>query len=98
MDPTFIGLIGAALTTAAFIPQVIKTLKSGSTEDLSLATFSLFFVGTIFWFIYGWILGDLPMILANGITCSLSAIILSLKLRSMYNAKSTKGKRKDHNL
>ncbi|MEM7572524.1 MAG: SemiSWEET transporter [Bacteroidota bacterium] len=98
MDPTYIGLVGAALTTAAFIPQVIKTLKSGSTEDLSLATFSLFFVGTIFWFIYGWILGDLPMILANGITCSLSAIILSLKLKSMYQAKSARERRKNSDL
>ena len=39
-EPALIDLIGTIaglLTTASFVPQVIKTLRSGQTRDISLA-------------------------------------------------------------
>ena len=40
-----LGLVAGSLTTAAFLPQVIKTWKSRSAKDLSLGMFSLFASG-----------------------------------------------------
>lgn len=76
------GITAAILTTAAYVPQAYKTIKTRSTHDLSLGTFSMLFFGTILWLIYGIYLNNLPMMLANGITAALAGIILLLKLTS----------------
>jgi len=78
-----IGTIAATLTTAAFIPQAIKTIKTRQTEDLSLPTFSMLFLGTILWAIYGYINGDRPIFYANILTGFLAAIILILKINAI---------------
>jgi MtN3 and saliva related transmembrane protein len=74
------GMIAATLTTAAYVPQAYKTIKTRSTHDLSIGTFSMLFTGTILWCVYGVYLNNLPMMLANGITAGLAGIILVLKL------------------
>ncbi|MFN7115907.1 MAG: SemiSWEET family sugar transporter [Saprospiraceae bacterium] len=74
------GYIAAFLTTAAYVPQAAKTIKTRSTHDLSLGTFLMIFAGTLLWFTYGLFIHNMPMILANGITAALAAIILYLKL------------------
>lgn len=77
---TLIGMISAVLTTGAFVPQALKTIRSRSTEDLSLLTFLMMFSGTLLWFIYGMQINDLPLIVANAISACLTGIILSLKI------------------
>lgn len=76
-----LGLIAGALTTVAFIPQVVKIWKSRHTQDISLGMFSIFSVGVFLWLLYGIQLGAFPIILANGITLVLSLTILVFKLR-----------------
>ena len=82
MTISTIGMLAAALTTAAYVPQAYKTIKTRSTKDLSLVTFTMLFVGTILWFIYGLYIHDTPLMLANGITATLSGIIFFLKISS----------------
>ena len=48
-----IGFVAAFLTTIAFIPQVLKVLKTKSVEGLSLTTYLLYISGVFLWFIYG---------------------------------------------
>jgi MtN3 and saliva related transmembrane protein len=76
-----LGLIAGALTTVAFIPQVVKIWKSKHTLDISLGMFSILSVGVFLWLLYGIQLGALPLILANGITLVLSLTILVFKLK-----------------
>jgi MtN3 and saliva related transmembrane protein len=82
MTISTIGMLAAILTTAAYIPQAYKTIKTRSTKDLSIVTFSMLFAGTILWFIYGMYIHDTPLMLANGITATLSGIIFFLKISS----------------
>ncbi len=77
---TLIGLAAASLTTIAFLPQVIKTWKSQSAKDLSFGTFSIFSSGVILWLVYGILIGDLPIILANAITLLLAGTLVYFKL------------------
>lgn len=77
------------LTTGAFLPQVIKTFKSGRADDLSLMTFLMMFSGTVCWFAYGYILNDKPLMYANAITGLLAGSILLVKIKSMITPKST---------
>ncbi|RNC92545.1 MAG: hypothetical protein ED555_05555 [Allomuricauda sp.] len=76
-----LGLIAAALTTSAFVPQVYKAWKHKSTKDISLVMYLVFLIGLILWFIYGWVIGSLSMTIANGITILLSCAILIAKLK-----------------
>jgi len=78
-----IGTIAGIFTTVAFIPQVIKTWTSRSAGDISLLMFLLFSSGVLLWFVYGLLLHAMPIIIANGITLTLSASILVMKLRDL---------------
>lgn len=76
-----IGFAAALLTTVAFLPQVVKTLASRSARDLSLPMLAIMAAGILLWLLYGIALGQMPLILANGVTFCLVAILLALKLR-----------------
>ncbi len=78
---TLIGLTAAFCTTAAFLPQVIRTWQTRSTKDLSLGMFLVMTTGVLLWLVYGLFLHDLPLIAANGVTFLLSGTILYFKLR-----------------
>ncbi len=77
---TILGLIAAFCTTIAFLPQVIKTIKSKQTNDISLLMYIVLTTGVSLWFIYGLLIGDLPLIVANGITFIFALIVLILKI------------------
>lgn len=69
-------MIAALLTTIAFIPQAVKTIRTKHTSDLSLYMYIALNTGVILWFIYGIIQQALPIILANGITFCFTFTIL----------------------
>lgn len=75
------GYVAATLTTAAFVPQALKTLRSRDTGAISLGMYVVFTVGLCFWLAYGIVLHSWPMILSNIITLALALLILVLKLR-----------------
>jgi len=83
VSPDIIGSIAACLTTAAFVPQVIKTVKSRHTRDISLLMWLLFNAGVLLWLIYGLLIGAWPVILANGVTLILALIMLLMKLKNL---------------
>jgi MtN3 and saliva related transmembrane protein len=76
-----IGLAAAFCTTAAFLPQVIRTWQTRSTEDLSLSMFLVMTTGVFLWLVYGLAIHDVPLIAANGTTFVLSGSMLYFKLR-----------------
>lgn len=81
MDITYLGYIAGTLTTAAFIPQVLKAWRTRSTESISLAMFLFFTLGVLLWLVYGLYLQSPPVILSNLITLILSVMIIWMKLR-----------------
>ena len=76
----FFGYIAALLTTAAFLPQLIKTLKTKKAEDVSLVTLIMFICGVGCWIIYGYKISSLPILIANIITLILNLFILISKI------------------
>jgi MtN3 and saliva related transmembrane protein len=77
----WMGYMAAVLTTVAFMPQALKTIRSRDTSGISLSMYVIFTVGVGCWFGYGVFLGSWPMIVSNIITFVLAAMILGLKLR-----------------
>jgi MtN3 and saliva related transmembrane protein len=78
---TQIGSVAGALTTIAFWPQLRRTWKTRSADDVSLAMLLTFTTGVFLWFVYGWLLNAWPIIVTNAVTFLLTASILVLKLR-----------------
>lgn len=77
----FFGYAAACLTTVAFLPQVIKTIRLKKTDEISLIMYLLFCTGVLFWLIYGILSHDLPVLIANAMTLALALIILIFKLK-----------------
>lgn len=78
---TTLGFLAAALSTVAFVPQVIKAWQTRSTGDISLAMFLTIVAGSVLWMIYGWLRSDLPVLATNGVIFALASSILYLKIK-----------------
>jgi MtN3 and saliva related transmembrane protein len=76
-----VGYVAGLLTTFATVPQVVKSWRSRSVQDLSLPMLVLLSVGLVCWFVYGWLRTDWPVVLANGFTLLLWGSLLWLKIR-----------------
>ena len=76
-----IGSIAAVLTTFAFLPQVIKVIKTKDTESIALGMYLMQVLRIALWLAHGLAIQDLPLILANSVSFILSGIILVYKIR-----------------
>ncbi|MBW3549290.1 MAG: SemiSWEET transporter [Proteobacteria bacterium] len=81
MSGEWMGYVAATLTTVAFVPQALKTLRSRNTRDISLSMYVVFTAGIGFWLGYGIWLESWPMIGCNSVTLLLAGAILGMKLR-----------------
>ena len=76
----FFGYFAAILTTAAFLPQLMKTLRTKKADDVSLVTLIMFICGVFSWIIYGYKISSIPILMANIITFTLNVLILISKI------------------
>lgn len=81
MNNELIGMVAAVLTTIAYIPQVVRIVKTRSAHDISWWMFSIMTLGATLWLVYGLRLPSLPVAAANVVTLALLALILVLKWR-----------------
>lgn len=88
MDPEVIGGVAAVLTTSSFVPQALHVLRTRDTAAISLLMYSLFTAGITLWGVYGVITMQWSIILANGVTVVLAALILTLKVRDVLKART----------
>lgn len=78
---TILGFAAAALTTASFLPQAIKTIRTKDTTGISLFMYSLFATGTLLWFLFGLFSNNMPIVVANAVTLLFAIIILIYKIK-----------------
>ncbi|HLD35384.1 MAG TPA: SemiSWEET transporter [Planctomycetota bacterium] len=81
MNLTFHGILAGVLSTSALLPQVMKSLTSKRTEDLSFWMLALMISGGLLWFSYGIRLKDKPIIIANAVILGLVIALLALKIK-----------------
>jgi MtN3 and saliva related transmembrane protein len=78
-----IGYCGAACLTISLIPQLFHTIKTKQVSDISYGFISLQILTCILFLIYGIMLLEKPLIIANGIV--LLQLLLFLGLKIKYN-------------
>ncbi len=77
-----IGYIASVCMVFGYLPQTIHTIKTRKTDDIAVGTFLLMGIGGFFFGVQGLMLGNMPLLITNIITFTLSAIIFGIK---MYN-------------
>lgn len=75
-----LGFVAGICTTAAVIPQIIKSWRSKEVSDVSPIMFGILMLGVGLWVVYGIFKNDLPIIVTNGISFTLNTIMLVLML------------------
>lgn len=91
----YFGYIAAFLTTASFIPQAVKTIRTHDTDGISVLMYLGFVVGVFFWLIYGVLLADLAIIAANALTFLLALPILIIAARNEFRRRRAENRFSD---
>jgi MtN3 and saliva related transmembrane protein len=87
---TLLGYLAATLTTLSFFPQAIKILRSGDTSAISLRMYLLLSVGIACWGVYGFIIHDGPVMVANAITLLPTLVVLQRKITQMLHNRQSR--------
>ena len=82
-----VGYLAGFCTAIAQFPQAFKVIKTGETHSISIGMYTIMTFGILFWFVYGLLIPDLPMILANGVCLIPSLYILYITLRNLNKTK-----------
>jgi MtN3 and saliva related transmembrane protein len=83
-----IGLIAGALTTGAWLPQLYRTWRSRSADDLSWAYLLTTTTGIALWLSYGLFTRDVAVITANAVTIVLLSGQIVLKTSASRRLRS----------
>ena len=75
-----LGYCAAALTTGSFLPQALLTLRTRDVSGISFGMYSAFTAGVALWLVYGVLLGQWPIVVANAVTLCLASTILFIKI------------------
>ena len=76
-----LGLVATGFTTSSFVPQVWRTWKTRDVSGISLPTYVIIPIGLALWLVYGWLRGDMPLMVANAVMVVLTGAITVMKLR-----------------
>lgn len=80
-ETVLLGYLAGICTTAAFLPQVIRSWRTRSLHDLSPTMLVIFAAGLILWVMYGYRENRTPIIAANLVTLGLVSVLFWLWLR-----------------
>lgn len=73
---TIIGITAGIFTSISMVPQLLKVLKEKDVENLSPYMIAILLTGVSLWVIYGFMLGEWPIILSNLFSVLVNATLL----------------------
>lgn len=81
MNPEIVGFAAGTLTSINLIPQIIKSVKTKQTEDISLVMYLIYDLGLFLWVVYGFLLKSYAIIFMDGTALLSSLIMTYIKLK-----------------
>ena len=84
---SILGFLASGVTMVSFLPQVVKTWRSGSSNDLSLGMYLLLILGAALWLTYGVLTNDVPIIVTNIV---LVLLLSSVLIQMMWHRRPTR--------
>jgi MtN3 and saliva related transmembrane protein len=79
-----IASIAAFFTMIGYLPQAIKTIKTKDTKGISFWMYFCSIIGVIFWLIFGFMIGNIPIIFKNIVVIILGGSILWIKTLHIF--------------
>lgn len=86
-----IGMTAAILSSLNQFPQALKVMKTLETQSISLWMYCIVEVSIVLWLIYGILIHDIPLILADGLSLFPITYILYIKLLNTHTGKDKFG-------
>ncbi len=81
MNLEIIGFLGGFLVTVSLLPQVIKSYKTKSTKDISIAYTLILITGLGLWVLYAILNSIVPLAIFASVELLTTASLLILKLK-----------------
>jgi MtN3 and saliva related transmembrane protein len=79
------GYAAGLFTTVGFMPQMIKGFVTKKVDDVALWQPLLLTVGTFLWLLYGLMVKDMPIIIANAISIIFNMLVVVQKFAYKNN-------------
>jgi len=78
MDWTILGLLAGGITSAGFIPQLVRGFRTKKLDDVSYYMPLVLIIGMSLWLFYGVMRRDLSIVVANvvGVGCNASLLFM----------------------
>ncbi len=76
-----VGIVAGIFTSTSLMPQLIKTFKTKTAEEISLVMLITLMLGIGLWIFYGILRKDLPIIITNGFSFMLNIILIVLRVK-----------------
>ena len=83
------GMSAALLTMSGFIPRLVKMYRTRSVSDVSLLTLCQFTAGVSLWALYGYLIRDPVILVANIVSFLTLVAALGMYLQYRPGAMST---------
>ena len=80
INPEIIGFVAGGLSSALFIPQIVKILKEKSAEEIALLTCIIGIISSGLWLWYGVMREHISMIIINSISIVATSVLIVLKI------------------
>lgn len=82
-----LGTLAGLCTTGSFVPQLVKSWRSGDTGALSTRMYGALVVAFALWMAYGAVIGSWPLVAFNVANLVLSGAVFALKIRGQAGSK-----------
>jgi MtN3 and saliva related transmembrane protein len=82
VNATSLGLVAGALTTGAWLPQLLRTWRLRRAEEISWGYLGVLGAGIACWLVYGVLVSSIAVILANAATLALLGALAGMKGRT----------------
>jgi len=76
-----IGFLASVASVLGYVPQVMKSWKTHRVDDISISMVLLILFSLSSWLVYGFLKGDLPLILTNLVSLNILFLLLTAKLK-----------------
>jgi MtN3 and saliva related transmembrane protein len=76
-----IGYVAALFTTFSLLPQIIRIWKLKEARDISLFMPLMLSIGVVLWLVYGIIIAETPVIVANAVSLLVALITLFVTIK-----------------
>ena len=83
-------IIGYAATVTLLLGYLPQTIRTRSTDDIAMGTFSMMGLGALLFAIQGAMTGNMPLLVANICSTTMSSIIFGIKIYNDYFKKKKK--------